>query len=121
MIDSESKKGTLSHNNWDFVTNALREVEQNKRMNAFIYVMLYYLRPQSQMEKNREGLLKEQQALLLTFSDKIQAHLDAHKDDLEALWKLKGKINDLIRTTSKYRESLRADLETRFNKDELTL
>jgi len=121
MVEDKSKKGNLSHNNWDFITKALKEVEQNKRMNAFIYVMLYYLRPQNQQEKSREGLLKEQQALLLTFSDKIQAHLDAHKDDLDGLWLLKGKINDLIRTTSKYRESLRSDLEQRFNKDELTL
>merc|ERR1712083_111920 len=107
-IEAKSKKEELPHNNWDFVTKAYREVEQNKRINSFIYVMLYYMRPKGQLEKNREGILKEQQSLLLTFSDKIQAHLDAHlthEEDLEALWKIKGKINDLIRTTCKYREN----------------
>jgi len=118
----ESRTGSLRNSNWGFITKALKEVAMNKRMCAFIYVMLYYRPVDSkltQLQINEKQILQEQQAFLLTFSDRLQNLTEKNKENLEDLSKLRGTINDLIRSASKFREKLTEHINRDINKDEL--
>lgn len=116
------RRGCLKNANWSFVTKAMKEVALNKRMCGFIYVMLYYMPRDSQLTPlkiNEKQMLKEQQALLLTFSDRLQNLTETHKDNFEELAKVRGTINDLIRTASSFRIKLTEHINRDINMDEL--
>lgn len=120
-INDKGRTGILKNSNWSFVTNALKEVELNKRMCGFIYVMLYYMPLDSKLnpiEKNEKQMLKEQQALLLTFSDRLQSITEKHRDNFEELSMVRGTINDLIRSASKFRNILSEHINRDIIKDE---
>lgn len=114
---------SFGNSNWSFITKALKEVAMNKRMCAFIYVMLYYMPMNSKLtplQINEKQILKEQQAFLLTFSDRLQNLTEKNKENLEELSKVRGTINDLIRSASKFRKRLTEHINRDINKDELT-
>jgi len=122
QVLEKGRLGALKNANWDFVTRAMKEVELNKRMCAFIYVMLYYM-PIDQdlkpLQINKKQMLKEQQAFLLTFSDRLQNLTETHRGNFEELVKVRGTINDLIRTASNFRVKLTEHINRDINKDEL--
>ena len=73
----------------------------------------------TQLQINEKQILQEQQAFLLTFSDRLQNLTEKNKENLEDLSKLRGTINDLIRSASKFREKLTEHINRDINKDEL--
>lgn len=121
-VNERGRDGSLKNSNWSFVTKALKEVELNKRMCGFIYVMLYYMPPDSELkalERNQKQILKEQQALLLTFSDRLQGITDKNKDNFDELSSVRGQINDLIRSAEKFRIALTKHINSELLNDEL--
>jgi len=119
---SRNGGSSMRNLNWSFVTNAMKEVELNKRMCGFIYVMLYYMPRDSELtplQINKKQILQEQQAFLLAFSDRLQNLTETHKDNFEELTKVRGTINDLIRTASKFRITLTEHINRDIIKDEL--
>merc|ERR1719233_838057 len=121
-VNERGRTGSLKNSNWSFVTKAMKEVELNKRMCGFIYVMLYYMPLDSELtplQINKKQILQEQQAFLLAFSDRLQNLTETHKDNFEELSMVRGTINDLIRTASKFRIKLTEHINRDIIKDEL--
>ena len=71
------------------------------------------------IQVNEKQILQQQQAFLLTFSDRLQNLTEKNKENLEELSKLRGTINDLIRSASKFRMTLTEHINSEINKDEL--
>jgi len=70
------------------------------------------------MEKNRKKLLQEQQAVLVTFSDKLQELIS--EKNLEVLVKNKSTIQNRLKTARVFRNQMSSYINTDINQDCLT-
>jgi len=121
LLASKGSDRSLMDVNWNFVYDSATEVARIKRMCAFIYVILYYMPKDvglDVMEKNRKKLLQEQQAVLVTFSDKLQELIS--EKNLEVLVKNKSTIQNRLKTARVFRNQMSSYINTDINQDCLT-
>jgi len=118
LLERKGSDKALLHVNWSFLYDSIKEVARSKRMCAFIYVLLYYMPKDKDLDVmglNKKNLLKEQQAVLVTFSDKLQEMV--HNENLIELVKIKRTIDQHLKTARMFRNKMTLYINSDINKD----
>merc|ERR1719150_2770862 len=101
----KSRQAEISSMNFDFMFEALEEIQKNNRMIAWIYVLQYYFKA-TPKTGDKLKLLQQQQGYLFTFCDKLQGMTEQFAEDLEKLYQKRGQISGLIKDCRNYRKRL---------------